>query len=94
MEVWIVVHIPEPIVTSQECDTWWWDLLVGIQIPVVVVHIIGSIVEDISLVQGKRVDRTWESPIRPYLISILIEHDIPLGIGMSEHILDTRIIRY
>ena len=92
-EIWIIVHIPQSIVAGEECDTWWWDLLVGIQIPVVVVDIVRMVVEDVSFVQSEREYRSRESTIRPYLISILIEYDISLRIDMSEHILDPSIVR-
>ena len=93
MKIWIIVHISQSIVTREECDTWWWDLLVGIQIPVVVVDIVRMVVEDVSFVQSEREYRSRESTIGPNLISILIEHDISLRIGMTEHILDLSIVR-
>ena len=84
-EVWVIVHISESIVTGQECDTWGRDLLVGIEIPVIVVDIIRSEVEDITLIEGKWEDRARESSIGSDLISILVEYDISLWIGTSEH---------
>lgn len=53
MKVWIIVHISETIGIREESDSWRWDFFVGIEIPIVVVDIISSIVEDISLVEGK-----------------------------------------
>ena len=53
MEIWIIVHISEPIAISEECDTRWWDLLVGIEIPVVIIYIISMIIENIPLVKSE-----------------------------------------
>ena len=53
MEVWIIVHISETIGIREECNAWRGDLFVGIEIPIIVVDIISSIVEDISLVESK-----------------------------------------
>lgn len=53
MKVWIIVHISESISIREESDSWRWDFFVGIEIPIIVVDIISSIVEDISLVEGK-----------------------------------------
>ena len=50
------------------------------------------IIEYISLIYSERQNRTGESSIRSYLISILIEYDISLRVGISEHIEDIFLI--
>lgn len=86
MKVWIIVHISESVGICEESDSWRWDFFVGIEIPIIVVDIISSIVENISLVESKWENRSRESTIGTYLITILIEYNISLGVSMPEHI--------
>ena len=83
-EVWVVVHISEPIGIREECEPWRRDFLVRIEIPVIVVDIIRTVVEDIPLIESKGDDTPWKSPIRTDLITILIEYYISFWSFMPE----------
>jgi hypothetical protein len=91
-KVWIIVHISESIVIREKSDPWRWDLLVWIEIPVVVVDVILSIVEDITIVESRRHDTPWESSIGSDLITILVEYYISRWILMSEEREDIRLM--
>lgn len=83
-EVWIVVHISESIGIREERESWRRDFFVWIEVPVIVVHIIRTVVEDISFIEGKGDNTPWESPIRTDLITILIEYYISFWSFMPE----------
>lgn len=85
MEVRIIVHISETIIPRDERESWRWEFLVGVEIPVIVVDVIHTIVEDIPFVEGEGDDTARKSPIRTDLIAILIEDDIAFWLVVTEH---------
>ena len=86
MKIGIIVHITETVVVSQKSNPRRRDFLIRIEIPIIIIHIISAIIKDISFIESKWQYRSRETSICSYFITVLIEDDISLRIGMSEHI--------
>ncbi len=83
-KIWIIIHISESIILGQKSETWWWLFLIRIEVPIIIIDIIASQIKNISLIESKYNDRTWEATIRTYLITILIQNQISYRFIVSE----------
>ena len=92
-KIWIIVHISQSIIIRKKRKSWRRDFLCWIEIPIIVIDIILTIIEDISFIECKRKDGSWKSTIRSYFITVLIEYNVSFRIVMSKQAKDVLLIR-
>lgn len=81
----IIIYITKSIVICQKCQTWRGLFFIRIEIPIIIVHIIFPVIENISFVESKCHDRSRKTSIGTNLITILIQNHITSWITIPEH---------